>query len=187
MKKTILLVTFLFSVYNQSFCQDIEKELNQNFKHYTTISDKIWQYAEPGFLENKTSELLINELRNAGFDIKKGIGEMNTAFIASYGSDYPTIGVLAEMDALPGLSQEAVPFRKPLVQSAYGHGCGHNLFGVGSVAAAIAIKNWMLKNKTKGTIRLIGTPADSAPAPIERRCSSAKSTRTARRRRRTSC
>ncbi len=160
MKKTILLVTFLFSVYNQSFCQDIEKELNQNFKNYTTISDKIWQYAEPGFLENKTSELLIGELKKAGFDIKKGIGEMNTAFIASYGSGYPTIGILAEMDALPGLSQEAVPFRKPKEPGAYGHACGHNLFGVGSVAAAIATKNWMQKANIKGTIRLIGTPAE---------------------------
>jgi aminobenzoyl-glutamate utilization protein B len=107
MKKLLLLITFLFTVSKLSFGQqEIVQELNQNFKNYTTISDKIWQYAEPGFLENKTSELLMDELKKAGFDIKKGIGEMNTAFIASYGSGYPTIGILAEMDALPGLSQE---------------------------------------------------------------------------------
>ena len=102
MKKLILLLTLSFSVFNQSFSQDIEKELTQNFKNYTTISDKIWQLAEPGYLEEKTSELLINELRNAGFDIKKGVGEMSTAFVATYGSGYPTIAILAEMDALPG-------------------------------------------------------------------------------------
>jgi aminobenzoyl-glutamate utilization protein B len=161
MKKLLLLITLLFSVSKLSFGQqEIVQELNQNFKNYTTISDKIWQYAEPGFLENKTSELLMDELKKAGFDIKKGIGEMNTAFIASYGSGYPTIGILAEMDALPGLSQEAVPFRKPRESGAYGHACGHNLFGVGSVAAAIATKNWMQKANIKGTIRLIGTPAE---------------------------
>jgi aminobenzoyl-glutamate utilization protein B len=161
MKKLLLLITLLFSVSKLSFGQqEIVQELNQNFKNYTTISDKIWQYAEPGFLENKTSELLMDELKKAGFDIKKDIGEMNTAFIASYGSGYPTIGILAEMDALPGLSQEAVPFRKPRESGAYGHACGHNLFGVGSVAAAIATKNWMQKANIKGTIRLIGTPAE---------------------------
>jgi aminobenzoyl-glutamate utilization protein B len=161
MKKLLLLITLLFTVSKLSFGQqEIVQELNQNFKNYTTISDKIWQYAEPGFLENKTSELLMEELKKAGFDIKKGIGEMNTAFIASYGSGYPTIGILAEMDALPGLSQEAVPFRKPRESGAYGHACGHNLFGVGSVAAAIATKNWMQKANIKGTIRLIGTPAE---------------------------
>jgi aminobenzoyl-glutamate utilization protein B len=161
MKKQLLLITLLFTVSKLSFGQqEIVQELNQNFKNYTTISDKIWQYAEPGFLENKTSELLMDELKKAGFDIKKGIGEMNTAFIASYGSGYPTIGILAEMDALPGLSQEAVPFRKPRESGAYGHACGHNLFGVGSVAAAIATKNWMQKANIKGTIRLIGTPAE---------------------------
>ena len=104
--------------------------------------------------------MLINELKNAGFEVKKGVGDIKTAFIASYGSGYPVIGILAEMDALPGLSQEAVPFRKPRELNAYGHACGHNLFGVGSVAAAIATKNWMEKSKIKGTIRLIGTPAE---------------------------
>lgn len=160
MKKLLLFVTLLFSIWNQCFCQDIEKELNQNFKNYTTISDKIWQLAEPGYLEEKTSELLMNELKNAGFDIKKGVGEMSTAFVATYGSGYPTIAILAEMDALPGLSQEAVPFKKAKYPNAYGHACGHNLFGVGSVAAAIATKNWMQKANIRGTIRLIGTPAE---------------------------
>ena len=102
----------------------------------------------------------MSELSEAGFSIKKGVGEMQTAFIATCGSGYPVIAILAEMDALPGLSQEAVPFRKPLITNAYGHACGHNLFGVGSVASAVAIKNWLVNSKSKGTIRLIGTPAE---------------------------
>ena len=161
MKKGISLLAFLLLLSRAGFCQqEIIQELDQNFSRYSAISDKIWQLAEPGYLENKTSEMLINELKNAGFEVKKGVGDIKTAFIASYGSGYPVIGILAEMDALPGLSQEAVPFRKPRELNAYGHACGHNLFGVGSVAAAIATKNWMEKSKIKGTIRLIGTPAE---------------------------
>jgi aminobenzoyl-glutamate utilization protein B len=161
MKKIISTITTLLLLCNLAYSQQgIVQELDQNFTHYSGISDKIWQLAEPGYLEDKTSELLMTELKNAGFEIKKGVGEMNTAFIATYGSGYPVIGILAEMDALPGLSQEAVPFRKAKYVNAYGHGCGHNLFGVGSVAAAIATKNWMEKSKIKGTIRLIGTPAE---------------------------
>ncbi len=158
MKKTI---SFLLLLTNLAFGQqEILQELDRNFIRYTTISDKIWQLAEPGYMEEKTSEILISELKNAGFTIKIGVGDMKTAFIASYGTGSPTIGILAEMDALPGLSQEAVPYRKSAHANAYGHGCGHNLFGVGSVAAAIATKNWLEKNKIKGTIRLIGTPAE---------------------------
>ena len=159
MKTNLLLVLLLLS--NLCFSQsEIETYIDKNAKHYTDLSDKVWTWAEPGYLENKTSEALINELKNAGFTIKMGVGEIQTAFVATYGTGYPTIGILAEMDALPGLSQEAVPFRKPKVTCEYGHACGHNLFGVGSVAAAIATKNWMEKNKIKGQIKLIGTPAE---------------------------
>ncbi|NBA78500.1 amidohydrolase [Emticicia sp. ODNR4P] len=140
--------------------QEITQELQQKYTQYTALSDKIWQWAEPGYLEDKTSNALIEELQAAGFQIQKGVGAMQTAFVATYGTGSPVIGILAEMDALPGLSQEAVPFRKAKFVNAYGHACGHNLFGVGSVAAAIATKNWMAKAHIKGTIRLIGTPAE---------------------------
>jgi aminobenzoyl-glutamate utilization protein B len=151
----------LLLVAQISFAQsDIPTFLDQKFTHYSELSDKVWKYAEPGYLESKTSEALIAELTEAGFTIKKGVGEMQTAFVASYGSGYPVIAILAEMDALPGLSQEAVPFRKALYPNAYGHACGHNLFGVGSVASAVAIKNWLVSSKSKGTIRLVGTPAE---------------------------
>lgn len=154
------IIFFLFLVNICEAQNDIPEFLNQKFTYYSELSDKIWKFAEPGYLEEKTSAALISELSISGFIIKKGVGEMQTAFVASYGSGYPVIAILAEMDALPGLSQEAIPARKPLALNAYGHGCGHNLFGVGSVAAAVAIKNWMEKSKIKGTIRLIGTPAE---------------------------
>jgi aminobenzoyl-glutamate utilization protein B len=80
--------------------------------------------------------------------------------VATYGSGKPVIGILAEFDALPGLSQDTVPYRKPLADGASGHGCGHNLFGTASSAAAIAIKNWLVANKRSGTVRLYGTPAE---------------------------
>jgi aminobenzoyl-glutamate utilization protein B len=87
---------------------------------------------------------------------------MPTAFIASYGSGKPIIGILGEYDALPGLSQKAAPQKEPLQEGAGGHGCGHNMFGPGSLGAAIAIKELMQGGKLKGTIRFYGTPAEEA-------------------------
>ncbi len=154
-------VALLLLTTNLLFAQSpITKYLDENTKHYSDLSDKIWKFAEPGYLESKTSTALMEDLTAAGFTVKKGVSNMETAFIASYGSGNPVIGILAEMDALPGLSQEAVPYRKAATFGAYGHACGHNLFGVGSVAAAVSVKNWMAENKIKGTIRLIGTPAE---------------------------
>jgi aminobenzoyl-glutamate utilization protein B len=124
------------------------------------MARQIWEWAEPGYLETKTTELLQKELEKEGFTIQKNVANIPTAFIATYGSGKPVIGILAEMDALPGLSQEAVTNKKPLKEGAYGHACGHNLFGAGSVAAAISIKTFLEKYKGGGTIKLIGTPAE---------------------------
>ena len=159
MKNLVLILLVAFC--NVSWAQnDILKNIDDNQAKYAQMSEQIWQWAEPGYMEEKTSELLIKELEANGFTVQKGVGEMTTAFVATFGSGYPTIGILAEMDALPGLSQEAIPQRKPKALNGYGHGCGHNLFGVGSVAAAISTKKWMEKNKIKGSIKLIGTPAE---------------------------
>jgi aminobenzoyl-glutamate utilization protein B len=158
--KIFFTLTFVF-VVNFIFAQNKTIiELDAKYNHYSDLAKQIWQLAEPGYLENKTTALLQTELLSAGFTIQKNIADIPTAFIASYGSGKPVIGILAEMDALPGLSQDAVSFRKPLEANAYGHACGHNLFGVGSTAAAIAIKDFLQKNKISGTIRLIGTPAE---------------------------
>jgi aminobenzoyl-glutamate utilization protein B len=144
----------------QSSANSILKHLDEQKNHYENMAATIWKWAEPGYLELKTTELMQKELSYAGFTIEKGIAEIPTAFVASFGSGKPVIGILAEMDALPGLSQQALANRKALEEGGYGHGCGHNLFGTGSIAAAIATKNWMTANNIKGTIRLYGTPAE---------------------------
>lgn len=127
---------------------------------YAKIAHQIWEFAEPGYLEVKSSALLQEELKNAGFDVKAGVAGIPTAFVASYGSGQPVIGILAEYDALPGLSNVSDPEQKALVAGAAGHGCGHNLFGTASVAAAVAVKDWLKNSGAKGTIRLFGCPAE---------------------------
>ncbi len=138
----------------------VSTQLDRQYPHYAALAGQIWKLAEPGYLEEKTSQLLQDELRQHGFTITQGVAGIPTAFVATYGQGAPVISLLAEMDALPGLSQDSLPTRKPLVPNAYGHGCGHNLFGVGSVAAAIASKDWLNQSGKSGTIQLIGTPAE---------------------------
>ena len=128
--------------------------------HYATVAKQIWTFAEVGYMEEKSSALLQSELRTASFSVKAGVAGEPTAFIAEYGSGKPVIAILGEFDALPGLSQDSVPERKPLRAGGPGHGCGHHLFGTASVASAIALKQWMQANNVKGTLRMIGTPAE---------------------------
>ncbi|HEY9226177.1 MAG TPA: amidohydrolase [Gemmatimonadaceae bacterium] len=127
---------------------------------YTGIAQQIWSFAELGFQETKSSALLQNELKNAGFTVKTGVADEPTGFIASYGSGKPIIAIVGEFDALPGLSQRAVPERQPISAGGAGHGCGHHLFGTASTAAAIAVKQWLESEKKSGTIRFYGTPAE---------------------------
>ncbi|NBW89542.1 MAG: amidohydrolase, partial [Gammaproteobacteria bacterium] len=104
---------------------------------------ELWNWAEVGYQEVQSSARLQKELRDAGFTIRTGVAEMPTAFVAEYGSGKPVIGILAEMDALPGVSQAAVPERSPLRGRISGHACGHHLFGTASTSAGIALKNWL--------------------------------------------
>ena len=104
------------------------------------LSDQIWAWAETALAENNSAKALADYAETQGFTVERGVAEMPTAFIASYGSGEPIIGILGEFDALPGISQKASPVKEPLQEGAAGHGCGHNLFGVGSLAAAIAVK-----------------------------------------------
>ena len=120
------------------------------------LSRQIWELAEVGYKEEKSSALLHAELRRAGFTVETGTGGIPTAFVATYGSGKPVIGLMAEYDALPGLSQEDTPKRAPRVANAPGHGCGHNLLGAGSVLAAIALK----EQGFRGTLKVFGTPAE---------------------------
>ena len=138
----------------------VAKSIDAQQGHYADVAEQIWGFAELGFQERQSSALLQQQLRDAGFTVRAGVSEMPTAFVAEWGSGKPVIGILAEFDALPGLSQDTVPFRKVLAQGGSGHGCGHNLFGTASTAAAIAVKQWLEQRHTSGTIRLYGTPAE---------------------------
>jgi aminobenzoyl-glutamate utilization protein B len=124
------------------------------------ISDQIWAAAEVAFEESTSAKLLADYAEENGFRVKRGVAEMPTGFVAEYGEGRPIIGILGEFDALPGISQQAVPHKAPLKEGAAGHGCGHNLFGAGSLGAAIAIKELMDAGKIKGTVRFYGTPAE---------------------------
>jgi aminobenzoyl-glutamate utilization protein B len=132
--------------------------------HYADLAHQIWQWAEVGYQEERSSALLQEELRVHGFEIESGVAGMPTSFVASWGSGGPVIGILAEFDALPGISQDAVAERKPIVVDGAGHACGHHLFGTASVAAAIAVKEWMRATGAEGTLRLYGTPAEEGGA-----------------------
>lgn len=124
------------------------------------ISDKIWSYAEKSLEETQSSKTLSDYAEQQGFSVEKGVAEMPTAFIASYGSGKPVIGILGEFDALPGLSQKAEPVKSPLEPGKPGHGCGHNLFGAASLGAAVAIKELIESGTLQGTVRFYGTPAE---------------------------
>jgi len=124
------------------------------------ISDQIWALAETALEEMKSSRLLADEAERQGFTVERGVAGMPSAFIASYGSGKPVIGILGEFDALPGLSQKASPDKEPLAEGRPGHGCGHNLFGTASLGAAIAILEQLREGNLKGTLRFYGTPAE---------------------------
>lgn len=121
----------------------------------------IWENPELSMQEYKSSAILTDLLEKNGFEVEKGVAGMPTAFIASYGEGRPVIGINAEYDALPGLSQDGEKLEKsPLIPGAPGQGCGHNLLGTGGVKAAIAVKNAIDKYGLKGTVRVIGAPAE---------------------------
>mgnify|MGYP006237481979 FL=1 len=138
---------------------DVSQAIENSKDKYNEIALKIWSFAELGYLEYKSSELLQSTLESEGFRLESSIAEIPTAFMAEFNNGGPVIAILAEFDALPGLSQNNTPFRESLGQNA-GHACGHNLFGAGSTHAAIAVKDWLIKTNTPGTVRLYGTPAE---------------------------
>ena len=134
-------------------------DIQGKYDDYKKIALQIWEYAEVGYKEVKSSALHQKTLTDAGFSVKAGIADMPTAFVATYGSGSPIIAILAEFDALPGLSQQAVPEKVSAGKDA-GHGCGHHLFGTASVAAGIEIKKLMEEKKLSGTVRVYGCPAE---------------------------
>ncbi len=134
--------------------------LNNAYEADKKTALQIWEYAEVGYKENKSAALHVQNLKAAGFTVETGVAEIPTAFVATYGSGSPVIGILAEYDALPGLAQTASPEKNPIAGKNAGHGCGHHLFGTASVGAGIAIKELIASGKLKGTIKVYGTPAE---------------------------
>jgi aminobenzoyl-glutamate utilization protein B len=126
------------------------------------LADQVWGYAETALEETRSAELLASALEEAGFAVERGVAGLPTAFVASYGSGRPLVGLLGEYDALPGISQQALPERAPLVEGGAGHGCGHNLLGVGALGAALAVQERIAAGKLAGTVRFYGTPAEEA-------------------------
>ncbi len=140
--------------------QTILADLDKRAAEYGGISKQIWDFAELGYMEEKSANLLEEQLRREGFDVKTGVAGIPTAFVATYGSGKPVIGILGEYDALPGLATEAKPEFTPIAGQKGGHGCGHNLFGTASVAAAVEVKNWLKSSGHAGTVKIYGCPAE---------------------------
>ncbi len=146
---------------NQKMKQDAMAEAETLRPVIYEMAKKLWDLSETALQEYKSAEFLMAKLQQAGFTIEKGVAGMPTAFVATYGQGRPVIGILAEYDALPGVGNEPVPEKKPRADGVTsGHGCGHNLFGAGSVGGAIALKQVMEKHNLKGTVKLFGTPAE---------------------------
>ena len=170
LNKTIIYFYFFISSISilnaQSLKDNLELKneastiLDKSFESDKATTLSLWNWAEVGFKENKSAKLHIQHLQEAGFKIEEGVGGMPTAFVATYGTGKPVIGILAEYDALPGLSQAGIPEKSIIEGKSAGHGCGHDLFGTGSVATGIAIKKLIADGKLKGTIKVYGSPAE---------------------------
>ncbi len=142
--------------------EGIDQAVEQATPAIKRIAREVWQFAELSLQEVKSAQLVMDLLQEHGFTItSNGTAGIPTAFIAEYGSGTPILGLLAEYDALPGLGNEAVPYREPRKdQVTSGHGCGHNLLGAGCIGAAIALKQVAAEHKIPGTIRLYGCAAE---------------------------
>lgn len=154
------LTIFLLSVLTVSAADGVLAHVTAHADRLGAISRQIWESPELGFHEQKSSALLRDELKSAGFSINDSVAGMPTAFTATWGSGKPVIAILGEFDALPGLSQKDVPQQVPVNPGAPGHGCGHNLLGSASALASIAVKEEIEARGLKGTVRYYGTPAE---------------------------
>ena len=140
--------------------QEMVRYLDNLRPELVAVNQDIWTFAELGLEEHRSAARLVGVLKKAGFKVRQGVSNMPTAFVAEYGSGKPLIGILAEYDALPDLSQDAGGLRKPVLGRSTGHGCGHCALGTAAVGAALAAKHVMDRHKLKGTIRVYGTPAE---------------------------
>lgn len=158
----LVAISSLAATPNLTEKQRAAETIERNRDALIALSDEIWRYAETALRETRSSKLLADYAEQTGFRVTRGVAGMPTAFVAEFGSGRPVIGIMGEYDALPGISQRAQPVKEALEPGAPGHGCGHNLFGVGSLAAAMAVKDLIAAGKLRGTIRFFGTPAEEA-------------------------
>lgn len=140
--------------------QVIAKWVDDNGPRFFPYARAVWSYAELGGQETHSANLLCRVLRDNGFDVRESVAGMPTAFVARWGEEGPVIAISCEYDALPGLSQQLTENRQPLVKDAPGHGCGHNLLGVGGIVAAVAIKEWLERFRQPGSVVVLGTPGE---------------------------
>ena len=155
----ILMLSSIFSI--NIYSSSIEQIALEHKNRFSEIALEIWDHAEMGYQEIKSSNLLAAELEKEGFKITRNVAGIPTAFIAEYGSSGPIIGILGEFDALPGLAQSTSPFKEVINNgTGAGHACGHHLFGAASAWAAVTVKEWLEKNNIEGIIRFYGTPAE---------------------------
>ncbi len=144
---------------------DLTTWIDENHNLFTQLASQVWGFAELGYHEQQSSQTLSEALEEGGFRVERGVAGIPTAFVASYGRGAgPVIGILGEFDALPGLSQDSVPYQKPLQPGAPGHGCGHNLLGVAGLASVMALKRALDEGQTQGEIRYFGCPAEEGGA-----------------------
>ncbi len=134
--------------------------IDENRDRIIGVSDTVWEHAELGLMEQRSSKLLADELEKRGFEVERGVAGMPTAFVATWGGGKPVIGVMGEYDALPGLSQRKIPYKEPLKEGAPGHGCGHNIHGASGMAGAVAVRYALEAEGLPGTIKFFGTPAE---------------------------
>ena len=155
----ILMLSSIFSI--NIYSSSIEQIVLEHKDRFSDIALEIWDHAEMGYQEIKSSNILAAELQKEGFKITRNVAGIPTAFIAEYGSSGPVIGILGEFDALPGLAQSTSPFKEVIDNgTGAGHACGHHLFGAASAWAAVTVKEWLEKNNIEGIIRFYGTPAE---------------------------
>lgn len=162
MKRTLYFATAMLMLPGAAKADtaDVLASIEARSEQSAETARKIWEWAELGYQEEKSSSLLQQQLRAHGFSIDAGVAGIPTAFVAEYGKEGPVIAILAEFDALPGINQDAVAARKPIAGKNASHACGHNLFAAGSVEAAIAVRKWLEETGTPGRVRLYGTPAE---------------------------
>jgi len=134
--------------------------IEENQEMIIDIHQRIWELAEVGLQEIKTANILIEILEKEGFEVEKEVAGMPSAFIATYGQGKPVVGIMGELDALPGISQKPLPYKEPLKEGDAGHGCGHNGYATTALAGGIAVKRAMEEDLVKGTVKVFGCPAE---------------------------